>query len=136
MRTHAQACVCWSKYTTKVSTVLRMLVEVQWVELGGPILRLATWFDKDSNYLLILALDKIILEETRRVLRNDNLYEVRLGKLKKMLPSLNHNKNIINTAFERAMQVSFSLSLFDTNLNSNCACLGLLQIAVLFLGGC
>ena len=52
-------------------TVLRMFVKVQWVELGGTdflfsILR----FDKDSNYLMALALDKVISEETIRVLRN------------------------------------------------------------------
>ena len=52
-------------------TVLGMLVKVRWVELGGtdfllPILGLATWFDEDPNYFMTLALDKIILEETRR----------------------------------------------------------------------
>ena len=32
-----------------------------------PILRVTTWLDIDPNYLMIVALDKIILEEARRV---------------------------------------------------------------------
>ena len=47
--------------------VLRLLVKVRWVELGGTdslsqILRLVNlWNDKDPNYLIILALGKLNL---------------------------------------------------------------------------